>query len=281
MSGLKGPLIALLILILFSFNLQAEEHLIFLISPMTSPISTLAKFQLLARYLENRLGNKIIIKQRNSYQKINEELGKRRAHFAYLCTGGYLKGREDFNLELLAIPVINGKKTYQAYVIAHKNSPFQSIEDLKGSTFVFTDPLSLTGHLFMKAYLKKQGISPETFFKKTYFTGSHEKSIEAVAKGLADSASIDSLVFEDLKLKGDPLIKNLKILYKSPDFGMPPFVVSPYLHKSVKLKLLQTLLKMDRDPEGKEVLKGIGFERFDPPEHTLYITTLQLLKSVK
>ncbi|BAU23737.1 phosphonate ABC transporter substrate-binding protein [Caldimicrobium thiodismutans] len=281
MLGLRSLVLALLIISFFVSILRAEEQLIFLISPMTSPVSTLSKFQPLAKYLEHRLSKKIVIKQRNNYQKINENLAQNRAHFAYLCTGGYLKGRELYNLEILAIPVINGKKTYQAYVVVHKNSPYQNIEDLKGLTFVFTDPLSLTGHLFIKAYLKKLGASPENFFKKTYFTGSHEKSIEAVARGLADAASIDSLVFEDLKLKGDALIKDLKIIYKSQEFGMPPFVVSPHLSKNEKLKLLQTLLKMNNDPEGKEILRGIGFDRFDPPDHTLYTSAIQILKLIK
>jgi len=270
-----------LFLLIWPLSIEADEPLIFLISPMTSPVSSLAKFQPFAKYLENHLGKKVLIKQRKTYQEINETLKQNKAHFAYLCTGGYLAGRKEFNLELLAIPVIQGKKTYQAYVIVPKDSPYQKIEDLKGKVFAFTDPLSLTGHLFIRSYLKERGTSPEEFFKKTYFTGSHEKSIEAVAKNLADGASVDSLVFEEMKSKNHPFISKVRVIYTSQEFGMPPLVASPYLNKEDKLKLLQVLLKMDKDPEGKRILKEIGIDRFDPPDHTLYGKTQKILNLLR
>lgn len=111
MLGLRSLALALLILTILPFSLRAEEPLIFLISPMTSPVSTLSKFQPFVRYLENRLGRKILLKQRKTYEEINRLIGENKAHFAYLCTGGYLNGRRLYHLELLAIPVINNKKS--------------------------------------------------------------------------------------------------------------------------------------------------------------------------
>ncbi|MEZ0343568.1 MAG: phosphate/phosphite/phosphonate ABC transporter substrate-binding protein [Caldimicrobium sp.] len=279
MSVLKKLVRYLLLLFcLFPLNLRADDSLIFLISPMTSPVSTLSKFYPFAKYLENRLGKKVIIKQRKTYEEINKLLGENKAHFAYICTGGYLTGRKKYNLELLAIPVINNKKSYQAYVIVHKESPYEKVEDLKNKTFLFTDPLSLTGNLYIKAYLKERGYAPEKFFKKTYFTGSHEKSIEAVSKKLADGASIDSLVYEEMLSKKDPIIKNLKIIHTSQEFGIPPFVVSPSLNPIEKQRILKVLLKMHEDPEGQKILKHLGIDRFEPPDHTLYAKTLKILK---
>lgn len=280
MSGLKNFVIFFL-MGFFSFSslsLQAEDSLIFLISPMTSPVSTLSKFDPFAKYLENRLGKKVIIKQRKSYEEINKLLGENKAHFAYICTGGYLSGRKRYNLELLAIPVINNKRSYQAYVIVSKDSPYERIEDLKNKTFLFTDPLSLTGHLYIKAYLIERKYDPKTFFKKTFFTGSHEKSIEAISKEFAEGASVDSLVYDEMVKKGNPMVKNLKIIHTSQEFGMPPFVVAPSLNPLEKRKILKVLLKMHEDPEGQKILKHLGIDRFEPPNHTFYAKTLKILK---
>lgn len=243
---------------------------IFLISPMTSPISTLVKFQPLADYLSRRMNKTIQLKQRKTYKEINELLKENRAHFAYVCTGGYLRGRKDFGLELLAIPVIENKKTYRAYIIVHKDSPFRTVEDLQGTLFAYTDPLSLTGHLYVKYYLRERGREAKDFFRKTFFTGSHEKSIEAVALKLADAASVDSLVFEEWEKKRNPLIKEVRIIHASYEFGMPPIVVASSFPKEEKLKLLKILLNMHKDPEGKKILQQMGIERFDPPDHSLY-----------
>ncbi len=43
------------------------------------------------------------------------------------------------------------------------------------------------------------GVTPGEFFRRTFYTSSHEKSIESVANGLADGAAVDSLIFEDIK----------------------------------------------------------------------------------
>ncbi len=40
------------------------------------------------------------------------------------------------------------------------------------------------------------GVTPGEFFRRTFYRSSHEKSIESVANGLADAASVESLIFE-------------------------------------------------------------------------------------
>ncbi|MCS7199671.1 MAG: phosphate/phosphite/phosphonate ABC transporter substrate-binding protein [Caldimicrobium sp.] len=270
-----------LFLLSFLATAEAKEELIFLISPMTSPISTLTKFHPLVDYLEKRLGKRIKLKQKKTYKAVNELLKEGKAHFAHLCTGGYLMGRKEFNIELLAIPVIKGKKTYRAYIITHQKASYRSIEDLKGTVFAFTDPLSLTGHLFIKAYLKQRAQKPEEYFKKFFFTGSHEKSIEAVALGLAQGATIDGLVYEEMMEYDNPYAKRVKVIYKSQEFGMPPFVVSASLSQRDKIRLLRLLLNMHKDPEGKEVLKKIGIDRFDPPDHSLYRTAWEVINKAE
>ncbi|MCS7150599.1 MAG: phosphate/phosphite/phosphonate ABC transporter substrate-binding protein [Caldimicrobium sp.] len=276
MLFMRGIFLSLFLLSFFA-TAEAKDELTFLISPMTSPISTLTKFHPLVDYLEKRLGKKIKLKQKKTYKAVNELLMQGKAHFAYLCTGGYLMGRKEFNIELLAIPVIKGKKTYRAYIITHQKSSYRSIEDLKGTVFAFTDPLSLTGHLFVKAYLKQRAQRPEGYFKKFFFTGSHEKSIEAVALGLAQGATIDGLVYEEMMEYDNPYAKRVKVIYKSQEFGMPPFVVSASLSQRDKMRLLRLLLNMHKDPEGKEVLNKIGIDRFDPPDHSLYRTAWEVI----
>lgn len=263
----------------FFFASQAKEPLIFLISPMTSPVSNISKFQPLVNYLEKRLGQKILLKQRKSYQEINELLEKNKAHFAYVCTGGYIHGRKKFRLELLAIPVINGNTFYHAYIIVNKHKGFNSIEDLRGKIFAYTDPLSLSGYFYINSYLRKKGEDPKKFFRKTYFTWSHEKSLEAVAIGLADGASVESLLLDEMIKRKNPLTKEIKIIFKSPPLGIPPFVVSPSFPEGEKLKLLKILLTMDKDPEGKNILQRMGIDKFEKPDHTHYKSAIEIVNS--
>jgi phosphonate transport system substrate-binding protein len=80
---------------------------------------------------------------------------------------------------------------YQSYLIVHKDSPFRTIEDLKGKTFAFTDPDSNSGSLVPRYWLKQLNTRPEDFFRSITYTYSHDNAIMAVAKQLVDAAAVD------------------------------------------------------------------------------------------
>ena len=49
---------------------------------------------------------------------------------------------------------------------------------MKGKTFAFVDKATTAGYLLPLAYFKHNGINDyNKFFKKTYFTGTHEDAI--------------------------------------------------------------------------------------------------------
>ena len=155
----------------------------------------------------------------------------------------------------------------------------QKFEDLKGKVFAFTDPLSLSGKIYPAYLLETMMTTPEAFFRKTFYTSSHEKSVESVAYGLADGAAVDSLIFEDMKRLNDPAIERVKIVHISPPYGIPPMVVSPDTDKSQKQLMLSTLLKMKKDPSGREILERLHIEKFILPDPSIYYSAVQLRQS--
>ena len=49
---------------------------------------------------------------------------------------------------------------------------------MKGKTFAFVDKATTAGHLLPLAYFKAHGIQDyKTYFKETYFAGTHENAI--------------------------------------------------------------------------------------------------------
>ncbi|MBL7032195.1 MAG: phosphate/phosphite/phosphonate ABC transporter substrate-binding protein [Nitrospira sp.] len=266
--------------ILFAANIsaEAENEVVFAISPMASPVSTLSGFGDFIEYLSEKTGLNIVLKQRRKYSEINDLLKSGEAQFAYTCTGAYLSGRKEFGLEVLAVPVVNNKTTYNSYIIVNK-SDYQKFEDLKGKVFAFTDPLSLSGRIYPAYLLETMMTTPEAFFSKTFYTSSHEKSVESVAYGLADGAAVDSLIFEDMKKLNDPAIEKVKIVHISPPYGIPPMVVSPDTDKSQKQLMLSTLLKMKDDPAGRKILKELHIKKFILPDPAIYYSAVQLRQS--
>ncbi len=257
------------------------DHFFFAVSAMASPAQTLVHFAEFRDYLEEKLGTHVHLKQRRTYEEINDLLHKATVQMAFTCTGGYLAGRQAFGLEVLAVPVVKGKTAYQSYIITGKNNPANSLEELRGSIFAFTDPLSLSGRIYPVASINTLGYATGDFFKKTFYTESHDKSIEAVATGLADGAAVDSLIFDSLYELPDSFAQQVRIIHKSRDFGMPPVVVTPSMDKQSKRMLLKVLLGMANDPRGQIVLQHLEMDGFAIPSPELYRSAILLRKQLK
>ena len=103
---------------------QHADHFFFAVSAMVSPAKTLIHFAEFRDYLEEKLGIHVHLKQRRTYEEINNLLHKASVQMAFTCTGGYLAGRKGFGLEVLAVPVVNKKTSYQSYIITTKDNPF-------------------------------------------------------------------------------------------------------------------------------------------------------------
>ncbi|MBI2333336.1 MAG: PhnD/SsuA/transferrin family substrate-binding protein, partial [Chloroflexi bacterium] len=135
-------------------------------------------------------------------------------------------------------------------------------KDLRGKVFAFTDPISLSGRVYPTYFLQQLGFTPEGFFASTFYTYSHDEAIRAVASGVADGAAVDSLVFEYAVARDPALAEKVKIIHRSPDFGIPPVVASPFTRPQIKDELQSVLLEMVNDPTSENALLAIGVERF-------------------
>jgi len=241
------------------------------VSTMISPLTTFNLYKDLVDYISKQSGYKVEFKQRKTYFEVNELLTEKKLDFAFICTGAYLEAQINKRpIELLAVPVVNGKSYYQAYVIVNTDSEFRKIDDLKGASFAFTDPLSNTGYLYVVNYLKGIKTTPEKFFNRIIFTYAHDYSIQAVKRKLVDGASVDGLVYEYLEKFEPKKIEGLRIINKSKEFGIPPFVVRKDLDQQIKSKLRKVLLNMHQDPEGKMLLKKIMIDKFIEVDESIY-----------
>ena len=242
------------------------------IAAVISPQATAESYAPLVDYLSQKLNRPIEIIQRRTYAEINELLRTGEVDLAFVCTSSYLLGRREFGLELLVAPQVNGETTYRAKLIVPANSTAESIEDLRGKVFAFTDPNSFTGRIYPTFLLQQIGETPETFFVRTFFTYSHDDAIDAVARGVADGASVDSLIL-DFVLEHDPnLAERIRIIHTSPPFGIPPVVVSPRIASQLRDELKAVLLGMHETPEGLAALKAIGADRFVQVSYEDYLS---------
>ena len=97
-----------------------------------------------------------------------------------------------------------------------------------------------------------------------------------MADGLTDGAAVDSLVY-DFAVERDPgLAAKVKVIHRSPPFGIPPVVVGPDVRPQLRAELHGLLLDLQNDPEGPAILAALGFDRFVSIEDAEYDSVRQL-----
>lgn len=250
------------------------------VAAVTSPKGTAESYQALLDYLGTQLQRPVELVQRRTYAEVNDLVESGYVDVAFVCTSAYLDGRDKFGLELLAAPQVNGETTYYSVLIVPANSPAQTLADLRGKVFAFTDPMSNTGRMYPTFLVQQLGSTPEEFFGRTFFTYSHDDAIRAVADGLADGAAVDSLVYDFAIAREPALAERTRIIHRSPPFGIPPVVVGPNTRPQLKAELQNLLLGMADDPVGQIGLQAIGIERFVLIDDSAYDSARELLNAV-
>ncbi len=251
-------------------NIPQEGRLRVAVAAMISPKETLIHYRELLEYLGRESGQTISLLQRRTYGEVNDLFPRGEVDLAFLCSGPYAVARGRIGFLAIAVPVVRGEPFYRAYLIVPRQSPATGIEDLQGKVFAFTDPESNTGHLVPRYWLAARGERPETFFRKTIFTYSHDNSILSVVRGLVDGAAVDGHQWEFFARNRPELTSPGRILLRSEPFGSPPIVVSPALSVALRTRLREILLSMHTDPEGQRILQALGIDRFVAPEESWY-----------
>ena len=250
------------------------------VGAMISPKETFDYYRQILQYIGSNLGRETQLIQRKTYGEINELFGKGKVDLAFICSGPYANGKEKYGFELLATPQVLGSHFYHSYLIVNKDSPFRSLEDLRDRIFAFTDPESNTGKLVPTYWLMQMDERPETFFRKTIYTYSHDNAILAVARGLVDGAAIDGLIWEYYHHKLSAFTSSTRIIKKSEPYGIPPLVAARHLSPEIKVRIRELLLSMHKSPHGHEILESLMIERFVSPKEEWYETIRQMEKKL-
>lgn len=232
------------------------------VSAIISPRETWILYKDLLDYISKRLDVRLELIQRETYEEVNNLVRDNDLDLAFVCSGAYVDGHDQFGMELLVAPVAYGEAVYHSYIIVPSTSSIKSLEDLRGKRFAFTDPMSNTGKLAPTYMLSQMQEDIDSYFSKYFFTYSHDRSIEMVAHSLVDGAAVDSLIWEYMNSKNPSLTSKTKIIKKSDSYGIPPVVVPAGLDPALKEQLRKVFLDMNNDEGGRKILNNLLIDKF-------------------
>ncbi|MCK5504365.1 MAG: phosphate/phosphite/phosphonate ABC transporter substrate-binding protein [Thermodesulfovibrionia bacterium] len=257
-----------------------EKSIIIGLIPERNIFDQLDRYEPLAAYLSAKAGIKIELKVLARYGNIIDNFIPLDMDGAFFGSFTYILAHSKLKVEVLARPqFIDGRSTYNGLIFARKGSGIRTVNDLEGRTFAFVDKATTAGYLVPLAYFEKNGIrNYRTYFKKTYFAGTHQDSIYDVLNKKADIGSAKNIIYERLAAVDERITKELFILEESLSVPSNALAVRKDLDSSVINQLKNALLNMHNDADGRNALKNFGAQKFIETVNDDYSNVYKYLK---
>ena len=156
---------------------------------------------------------------------------------------------------------LHGTPGYYSYVITHRDSSVQSLEDMfkrgKELSFGIGDPNSTSGTLVPGYYVFTQrGRDPKEVFKVVR-SANHGTNLLAVLNKQVDVATNNSEELDKLQMKDPEKRKEVRVLWTSPLIPRDPLVWRKDLPEDAKAKIKAFVLGYGKDAREKEILKNM------------------------
>ncbi len=223
----------------------------------------------LRKGLQAALGQPVDMQQRRTYKEVTQMLLEGALDAAWLCGYPYLQYKNV--LEVVAVPVWQGKPLYRSYLIVSRQDEATSLADLEGDIHAFSDPDSNSGFLVTASDLARMGRRPEDFFRRTLFTYGHRNVVRAVSSGLVRSGSVDGYVWEVLMRREPEMTLRTKVIARSELLGFPPVcALGERAREADLVAFREAVLGFDAFPEGRAALDLLQLDGMTTAEPDLF-----------
>jgi len=225
-------------------------ELVLAVIPAENASGVTERWQPFIDYLSRSIGTKVTLRIANDYAAVIEGQKAGNVHIGYYGPASYARATVvGAKIEPIVIDVnTDGSKGYNSVFYVKKDSPYQSIQDLKGKNLGLVDPNSTSGYNMPLFALSKQNIDAEKFFGKVVETGSHENAVLALQQGTVDVAANWWNAENDSNLtrmanKGMVKKDDFRIIFKSPLIINSPTAVLSNLPDDLKAAIKQAYLE--------------------------------------
>ena len=228
------------------------------IIPHRSALGNEQAYGMLIEALEKETGFTFQWIGSKTYDEVINKIGTKQADIGYIGAFGYVEAQDKFGVRLIARTY--GKKRKESYysmIITREESSLNTLQDLKGKSFVFNDPKSTSGFLFPMVALKKAGIKMEDFSEVRYVTR-HANSLLAVYNKHVDAGAISSTAKEKVNID----FSKIKILWKSGPIYKGPWIANKDLSDEQFYKIQSALLRISNYKDAEKIFKNLGTKGF-------------------
>lgn len=238
-------------------GLKSDKEIIFGINPFTSPENIRKMYAPILEWVCRRTGRKsrmIIVKD---YDALTEGIKKNIIDVGWFSPFAYVNAHRKSGVIPIATPRVNGRFSYNGYIIAGRKSGIEKLGDLRNKHFGYVDSKSASGYIYARHMFKREGFDPDKLFSKVSFMGSHDNVIKGVLSGELDGGATYSEAFDMAKSAGLP-VSQLNILAKTEDIPKDAIAVNPNLPGRTAEELKQAFIAYDGSASRESPVQGFA-----------------------
>jgi|GEM_PF-245505 len=234
---------------------KGKNEIIFGVNPFTSPENIKNMYVPILNRVFNKIGFKVRTMIVKDYDALSAGMKEGIIDVAWFSPFAYVNAHEKIGIEPLVSPRVNGKVSYNGYIITRNDSGISSLADLKGRSFAYVDEGSASGYLYARNIIKSEGMNPDKIFSKTSFMGSHDSVIKAVLSGELDAGATYNEAMENASKNGID-IDEFKIIAKTPDIPKDAIAINPKLSKEFSENLKKSFIEYVKTDKIKSPVEG-------------------------
>lgn len=140
----------------------------------------------LARATADHLRVEVEVHRATDYRVLSASLEQGRIDLAWLPPIGAARLVTSGAVRELALTMRNGQSTYLTGLFALRESPIETIGDLRGVRAAWVDRESASGYVVIRAALRQMGVSLVSAFSDEVFVRSHSEIARALATRTVD-----------------------------------------------------------------------------------------------
>ncbi len=266
----------------------AYPELVFAIVPAENASGVITRWTPFVESLSKTLGTKVTLRVANDYAAVIEGQRAGNIHIASYGPSSFARAlMTGAQAEAFAIEVnLDGTKGYYSVFYVKKDSPFQKIEDLKGKNLGLVDPNSTSGNNVPRYAMNKMGITPDQFFGKVVYTGSHENAIIALQQGTVDVVANWWNDEEESNLmrmarKGMVKAEDFRIIFKSDQIVNSPMAYLTTLPAELRAAIRTAVLELpQKDKAAFDAIYDGKQKPWVPVDNAAYQPIIELNKFV-
>jgi phosphonate transport system substrate-binding protein len=263
-------------------------ELVFAVVPAENAAGVTERYSAFIDYLSRSLGTKVTLRVASDYAAVIEGQRSGTIHVAFYGPSAFARAlMTNAPVEAFLIEVNeDGAKGYYSVFWVKTDSPYRTVQDLRGKNLGLVDPNSTSGNNVPRFALNKMGINPEQFFGRVVYAGSHENAIIALNQGTVDVAANwwnDERESNLLRMERKGMVKaaDFRIVFRSEQIVNSPMAWLSALPAATKAAIRQAFLDLpQREPAIFQRMTDGKQKPWEPVTNAAYQPIIELNRFV-